>query len=284
MTRVDWIANAMPWAGSLIPSVMTFQNVQKLGFEPWQAVIIGAVVEGIGFVFIDTAINVYEANQAEIDAKLGNMKRSLFDVSFWIAVTGAAVYLLAVLMVNAILDSGDIWRKITLGLLSLFGVLGGVAVALRNQLWKRLLKIERLGQENQAERAKAEAQALEREREERAFAHHLEEEKLRQAHETEIKKIEEDSRRKIEKIHADSARKVTEQSPVGAGQSQQVPGDNAVTISRWPDVPDSDWEWVRDAPAIEIVKKYRIQGKDRERKARKWKEYAKEAIERRGTK
>ncbi len=227
MTKIDWVANTMPWAGSAIPSVMTFQNVQKLGFEPWQAFIIGAVVEGIGFVSITTAIDIYEANQAEREAQ--GTARSLFDTSFWVAIGGAAVYLAAVLLVNAILDGGDVWQKVTLALLSLFGVIGGVMVALRNQLSKRLAQFERLGQETRAEREaekkKAEDLALEREREERAFAHHMAEEKVRLEYETAMKKIEEESRRKIEKIRVEALRKVAEQSPEVTGETQTVTGE-----------------------------------------------------------
>jgi hypothetical protein len=279
MTTVDFVANTMPWAGSAIPAVMTYQNVQKLGFEWWQAAIIGLVVEGIGFVSITTAIDIYEANQAEREAQGA---RPLLDISFWVAIGGAAVYLTAVLFVNAILDGGDGWQKVTLALLSLFGVIGGVMVALRNQLGKRM---GRLIADEARKLRKAEEDEVEKRRvdeQQRAFAQHLEEEKLKLEHETELKNIEEESRRKIEKIHADTARKVAEQSPVRAGQGPQVPGENAVSVRRWPDVPVSDWSWVCDAPVSEIVKKYGLQGKDPERQARKWKEYAKEAIERRG--
>jgi hypothetical protein len=274
-TIVDYVASAMPWAGSAIPAVMTYQNVQKLGLLPWQAVVVGLVVEGMGFVCITTAIDIYEANQVE------RKSRELFDPAFWVAIAGAAVYLAAVLLVNAILDGGDAWQKVTLGLLSLFGVIGGIMIALRNQLGKRLVRLSTKMEIDTAEKQKAEALALEREREEREFAHHLEEEKLRLAHETDLKKIEEENLRKIEKIRAETLRKAPAQSPDSSGGSQKVTGGAAASVRRWPDVPEGDWEWIIKAPVSEIVKRYGIQGEDPKRQARTWKKYAKEAIEKR---
>jgi hypothetical protein len=143
-------------------------------------------------------------------------------------------------------------------------VVGGVMVALRNQLGKRRAKI------TQAEIDQQQAGA-----ESRAFEQRLEEEKLKLAHEAKLKRIEESSRLKIEKIKAEALRKVD-------GQSPEAPEKKAGSIRRWPEVPESDWEWIDQAPVGEIVRKYTILGKDPERQARTWKKYAREAIQKRG--
>jgi hypothetical protein len=214
------------------------------------------VVEGIGFVSITTALDIYEANQA---GQAKDPSRSIYDGAFWVAVSGTAMYLTAVLMVNAILHGGDGWQKLTLGLLSLFGVIGGVMVALRNQLHKR--RVATLASDRLAE---------ERERQDREHAWKLDEERLRMEHEERLRKIDSQAALRRAKVDAESLRKSSDQSPAAAGEQP-------VGVRRWPEVPESDWKWIASAPAQEIVKKYRIQGKDPERQARTWKKYAKEA-------
>jgi hypothetical protein len=296
ITAVDWVANMMPWAGSSVPAVMTYQNVQKLGFEPWQAVIIGAVVEGMGFVSITTMLDIYEANVAERQ-RAGDPSRPLFDGAFWVALGGAGVYLVAVLMVNAILDGGDGWQKLTLALLSLFGVVGGIMVALRNQLVKRqVLSAEAEGLRKQAEeRARLaaeqrEAEALEYQRmmAREALEHQrrMDAERLRLEHEEHAQKIEVEGRRKLEKVKADTIRKAAEESrivsaetPEGSGDGRRLSADAPAGHRRWSDIPASEYGWIAEAPVGAVVKKYGLTGKDPERLARTWKQYARDKKE-----
>jgi hypothetical protein len=296
ITAVDWVANMMPWAGSSVPAVMTFQNVQKLGFEPWQALVIGLVVEGMGFVSITTMLDIYEANVAERQ-KTGNPSRPLFDGAFWVALGGAGVYLVAVLMVNAILDGGDAWQKVTLALLSLFGVVGGIMVALRNQLGKRLVTNNQAAEEQkQAEERerlaaeKREAEALEHQRmmTREALEHQrrMDEERLRLEHEERAQKIEAESRRKLEKLKADGLRRAAEESrrvsaetPEGSGDGRILSAESPAGHRRWSDIPASEYGWISEAPVGEVVKKYQITGKDPERLARTWKTYARDKKE-----
>ena len=274
-TFVDRVAMAMPWAGSAIPAVMTFENVQKLGFEPWQAFIIGLVVEGIGFVSIATALDIYEANVAE---RLEKTSRPLFDGAFWVAVAGMTVYLVAVLLVNAILDDGNPWQKLTLALLSLFGVVGGVMVVLRNQLHKRLAASKDAVLERKQDDERNRAAAEKRESEEREHQWQMEQERLKLEHDENMKKIEADNLRKLEKIRADGLRKASAESPEPSGENPAVSGDEPVGHRRWGGIPESEYRWIADAPAGEIVKKYKLTGKDPERLARTWKKYAREGI------
>jgi hypothetical protein len=203
-----------------------------------------------------------------------------------VAVCAAGVYLVAILLVNAILDPGDVAHKITLGLLSIFGVLGGLLVGLRNHLGKRTAHLQTVGArqtyaEDEAKRqARADQERLfqlqvEREREERESARRLQEEKLRLEHEEKLAKIEAESRRKLAQVQADSLRVV---SPTPESKSEMPGEPQAVSASprRWADVPRSDWEWVAEAPVSAIVKKYQLSGKDPERTARQWKLYAKQ--------
>lgn len=297
MGFVDHVTNITPWAGSLVPTTLTVVNLQKnMGLELLPALLIGAVVEAVGFVAITTAVDLYELAKAEQALKPANgwaMKRDGLDQTFWVSVGAAGAYLVAVLLVNAILDPGDIAHKLTFGLLSIFGVLGGLLVGLRNHLGKRSAHLQEAGERQvQAEdEAKRQARAdherlfnlqVEREREERESARRLQEEKLRLEHEEKLAKIEAESRRKLAQVEAEIRRAVSaelESIPEIPGEPQAV----SAHPRRWADVPRSDWEWVSEAPVSEIVKKYQLSGKDPERTARQWKAYAKERLVSNGT-
>jgi hypothetical protein len=256
---VDLAANTMPWAGGLVPATMIYQNVQtRLGYTPGQALIVGIVVEVIGFVAVTTSIDIYEAMQKENDRK------SLIGLLL-ISITVSVVYLTVVLIVNSLLDDGNFLHQFGNGLLSMFGLLGGLLVALRNQLHKRI----KAGADLTA-RIEAEAQHADE------FQRQMEVERMHLEHETDLKKIDADNLRKIEKIRADSLRKASAQTPDGSGAGQKTTGDIADGHRRWKDIPESDYEWIENAPAGDIVKKYGLSGKDPKRQARAWKEYARE--------
>ena len=287
MTAVDFIANLMPWAGSLIPATLTVRNLQKnLQFTTPEALIVGAVVEGIGFVTIATAVDLYELNQAEQAESMDSWgPRQKTDGQFWVSLGGAVVYVLVVLAINALLESGDIIHKITLGLLSVFGVLGGLTVALRNQLEKRRIALDKrradlqarmLQQEPDARDAAQMRQAEEREERDRILALRLQREqdelehqrqlaaeKLRQQHELRMEKIAAEDRRRA----AESFRGLSGEQPMGSGDDPGTSGG----IRRFSEIPESDYEWLRTAPVKEVVAKYKITGKDPDRTARTWK-------------
>lgn len=297
MGFVDQVANVTPWAGSLVPTTLTVVNLQKnMGLELLPALMIGAVVEAIGFVAITTAVDLYELAKAEQAMKPNTTGwaavKPAMDQTFWISVGAAGAYLVAVLLVNAILDPGDAWHKLTLGLLSIFGVLGGLLVALRNHLGKRAVGLQEAGERQRQDEAEAKRQAqmererlfalqVEREREERALAQKLQEEKLHLEHAEKLAKIEAEKLRKLAQVEAESRRPSSPlHSAQGGGQSEDAgePETVSATPRRWPDVPRSDWEFISDAPVSEIVKKYKLSGKDPERTARQWKSYAKKGI------
>jgi hypothetical protein len=120
-------------------------------------------VEVIGFVSITTALDYYEQNVSENRPQ---------DGQFWVAVAGAGVYISVILLVNAILDGGTPEQKIATGLLCMMAVVGGLMVALRNQLQKR-------------RNASADWNAKEIEHQ-----HRMQEEDLRMRHEERMKRIE----------------------------------------------------------------------------------------------
>lgn len=195
---VDLVAGTMPWAGSLVPATITFQNLRNnMEMELVPALIISGVVEGMGFVTVATALDLYEQRQAE----LGEDGQARPGASMWVAVGGVVVYIVVVELVNAILSDGDLAHKATMGLLSTFGVLGGLMVALRNQLGKRRTALnEARVKREQAAQTKREQDQAEKDRllaleetvkaEEREFERKMKEEKLRLAHELKIKKME----------------------------------------------------------------------------------------------
>lgn len=244
---------AMPWAGGLVPATMTYHNARTvLGFQTWEAVLIGFVVEAIGFVTITTALDLWEQMQDEIAAW-----RSAAGISgmFRVALAGVLVYLVVVVAINAILDEGDIWHKITKGLMATFGLLGGLMVALRNQLGKRRAEMRaeeartRQATDQEVERQREEQQRLvayqaERERQEREFEQKMKAEKARQDHEFRLQKLAEKARKDAEKV-SESFEKVSE-------TAEKVPE----TFGKWRDwrkVPESEKKVIATLESSEKV-------------------------------
>lgn len=192
---VDGVALVMPWAGGLVPATLTYNNLVISGIDGWQALIVAGVVEGLGFVAVTTVIDFYEHNhtRAHVDA----------DGMFWIALGGAGLYWLAVFVINTFLDPAATAAKmITGGILSTFGVLGGVMVALRNQLGKRRQALELAESRARMERTRLSAADAEKGRMELEFDQKLKAEQLRFSHELEMEKQAAESARKLEKVRA----------------------------------------------------------------------------------
>jgi hypothetical protein len=287
---VDIVAFAMPWSGSLVPAIMTYRNAQKnLGFQPFEAIVIGVVVEGIGFVSITTALDYYEQNIADGKSQ---------DGQFWVAVGGAAMYVIVILLVNAILDGGSILQKIAMGLLSMMAVVGGLMVALRNQLGKRRELKAQMEADEKAAKEKLEADEIEkrekeqmlnfqREQDEINFQRKLMEQKLEdQRRERDAKREERLTEKRIEaELRLAESRKaevpVTENVAESSTNSQASDGKSL----RWSVLSDSDKQrviaimrqsraengknWKKSA-AVTVIAEFRLD----ERQAYKWLEYA----------
>lgn len=177
ITIIDRLALWLPALGGLVPASMTYHNsLTVLGFPFWQAALLGLVVEVIGFVAIATALDLLDLY-------------GLKSQQTWIAIIGTLVYLFVVVAINALLDEGGMLEKITKGLMASFGLLGGMMLALRNQMGKARSAMA------DGQRRADEALASERERqarieaEEREFERKLKEERLRQNHEIKLQKI-----------------------------------------------------------------------------------------------
>lgn len=305
ITIVDKLASWLPWLGGLLPAMLTYQNaLDELGFEVWEAGLLAVIVEAIGFVAIATALDLWEMYRDELDARYQSWNApsgtpAAVNGMFWVAAGGVLVYLFVVVSINAILDDGDAWHKITQGLMASFGLLGGLMVALRNQMAKRRMVLTNAKTRQDEQAADAKARQDEIEREEREHKRRMEEERLRLEHEERLRKLDEQSRRKLAKIEADGLRKVSTrgadgsgkspdgvgqspdaagQSPDGAGNSPDVAGDYPATRLRWSDVSPDDYRWIADAHPADIVKRYKLTGKDPERLARTWKQYARERL------
>jgi uncharacterized membrane protein len=253
---VDGVAMALPWAGGLVPATLTYQNLQVAGLEWWQAGVVAAVVEGMGFVTVTTVIDIYEHNRAEqavAQENSWNGSRPVFDGAFWIALGGAALYLLAVLVINTVLDGAASPAKlVTGGLLSTFGVLGGAMVALRNQLTKRrdaLALAESRKRQAEADReaharGERERQAqLQNEREREALAHQraLQAEELRMKHELNLRKLEEKAKKNAAKL-PEVSRELPGLPETSAKVAESVPA-HPETWKKWTDwrkLPESE--------------------------------------------
>jgi hypothetical protein len=258
---VDLVAGTMPWAGGLVPAVMTFRNVQKNlpQFGLVEAGLIGVVVEGIGFVTITTTLDIWEAHQEDIKAALRNQEpKPGMPAQFWVSLGGAVVYLVVVVSVNAILDDGNITQKVTMGLMSSFGLLGGLMVALRNQLTKKRQAIAQAVAEtfeaqkeqkrlDEEERERVWNLQIEREQQQLDFEQRIQEEKLRMDQQIKLKKLEEKSRKLSE-----SSKKLEESYPKVSEPAAKVPE----TFGKWHDwrkLPESEKKVVSTFESAEQV-------------------------------
>lgn len=79
------------------------------------------------------------------------------------------------------------------------------------------------------------------------------------------------------KLSGDSpvSEKAPGEMPEPIPEPAPAPGEREPVYKSWHEVPESDWPWIANAPASEIVKRYRLAGKDPERTARAWKKNAK---------
>jgi len=240
----DGVAMVLPWAGGLVPATLTYQNLQTAGLEWWQAAVVAGVVEGMGFVAVTTVIDVYEHNrseQATVKAITWNTgSGSVLNGAFWIAIGGTVLYLVAVLVINMALDPAASGAKVaTGGLLSTFGVLGGVMVALRNQLGQR-----------REERARQNQIHLDREQADREFTQKVKLEKLHLEQEFKLKKLEESFR----KVSA-KAEKVAETLQAGQEVAETF-HEHAETFRKWQDwrkVPESERKVIAKLETAEQV-------------------------------
>lgn len=271
---VDRVTLTLPFLGSLIPAIMTFESAsQQLKFHPVEAGIIGVVVAGLGFTGITTALDALE--------QLGPRSKQ-----FWVALAGTAVYVAAVLVVNAILGDGDITQKVALALLAVLADVGGVMVAVRKQLVAHQVTVDasnasRAKQAEADERERLEREQREwldreqREREEREHQRRMAEKEQELMHQQKLAQIEAESRRSLAQIRAEGRRRVPEKPP----EPVAPPGEQGPMYRSWAEVPRSDYEFIASAPVGEIVTHYRLGGKDPARTARAWKASAKAAMD-----
>jgi hypothetical protein len=288
ITFIDRLALWLPALGGLVPATLSYIHLEpRYGWFP--AGVVAVIVEFVGFVSIATALDIWEINQERLaeKAKHWGVTVSGLNGQFWAAMVGVIVYLVVVVSVNAILDdSGDTWLKVTNGLLSTFGLLGGLMLALRNQLGKQRIELAqaraRADQQDEQARVFQERLSLDKIEHDRR----MEAERLRLEHEERLRRMEEETRRKVARMETASRRKVAgnspdggENHPVNTGNSQDAPGTSPATRLRWSDVSPDDYRWIVDAHPAEIVKQYNITGKDPERLARTWKNYARTGLE-----
>jgi hypothetical protein len=149
---VDNLAATTPWLSPVVPAYIALQNMTEiLKFHLAVALIGAATVEFLGLATVYTLLALWDYNSTK---ELKDPKAPLPP-----AVATAAGYILVILVVNVILDSGPLVNKIAKALLSLLSVIGAVTLAVRAQHARRLEERgARLAQEAR-ERKAAEAQA-----------------------------------------------------------------------------------------------------------------------------
>jgi hypothetical protein len=152
-TLADLFSAYTPLLAPLIPAVIGFENVQTgLGFGLPLAFLYAVVVECLGLATTTTALQFRAWNQ-EHDK----------PAPYWLALATAGFYLLIVLLVNVLLDSGTFLQKFVKAAASTFSIVGAVTLALRNEQAKRVAEIEQAKLNEQAEKERLDAeQRLER--------------------------------------------------------------------------------------------------------------------------
>ena len=248
-TLVDRIAGSMALLGGLVPALMTFRNVQDhLGYDVVSAAVVAIVVEGIGFVTITTSLDALRAYQDAQEKSTASWMAAPnpSKAPLMISLIGVVIYLIVVVSVNAILDDGDIWAKISQGLMASFGLLGGLTVAIRNQLEKQAWAIaqteaaQKEREQQATARADRERQALQQQQAER------EKMRLEHEHQENLARIAEDARVKVAKAEAKKAGKLAESFSNSAESFQKVAGAGQKvpeTFGKWHDwrkLPESE--------------------------------------------
>lgn len=240
-TFVDRLAGGMALVGGFVPALMTFRNVQDhLNYDVVSAAVVAIVVEGIGFVTITTALDALRAYQDAQEKSTASWMAAPnpSKAPLMISLVGVVVYLIVVVTVNAILDDGDIWAKISQGLMASFGLLGGLTLAIRNQLDKQARAVaqanaDQKAREQQAsERADRDRQALQQQQAER------EKMRMEYEHQEKLAKIAEDGRAKVAKAEAKKAEKLAESFPNSPESFQKVARDGqkvSETFGKWHD-------------------------------------------------
>lgn len=229
---VDRVSFTLPWLGSLIPAVLIYKNTQSnLTFEWWEAGVTAVVMEGLGFSAITTALDIFEQLQADGKRWSGQLG---------IAVGGVALYLIVALLVNAFLDTGDWLRRVTLGLLTLLPVVGGLSVALRNQLGKREAAKALVDADAKTDKEREDAIRVQREQEEIdyqrklqadaiAFQQKLQADEIRLKHDLQVLKLQ----RRV----SESSQKVAKE-PVQAANTSNQPPETFGKWKSWNELPD----------------------------------------------
>lgn len=234
---VDTVAMTLPFAGSLIPAIMTFESTTRyLGFAPLEGGVIGVVVAGLGFTAITTALDVLE--------DLGPKSKQ-----FVAALCGTLVYLIAVLVVNAILGDADLVKKVALSLLALLAEVGGLMVGIRNQLGKfraakALADAQKLADEQNAKALKDAAAQDERDYQRKLNGEALENQRKIQAEElAHQRQMQADAQREaneLKRLRLQQALAKSQQVAETRSQVVESVHPYAETFGkwhRWPDVP-----------------------------------------------
>jgi hypothetical protein len=103
---VNFISVIIPWGVPLIPAVILFDHLIKIGWRPWVAFIAAAVVEGLGLATINTYFRFERHNKRYKDQKN--------KMPVWVVIVAYAWYLAIVLFVNVVFDivAGVSWERI----------------------------------------------------------------------------------------------------------------------------------------------------------------------------
>jgi hypothetical protein len=103
---VNFISVIIPWGVPLIPAVILFDHLIKIGWRPWVAFVAAAVVEGLGLATVNTYFRFERHNKRYKDQKN--------KMPVWVVIVAYVWYLVIVLFVNVVFDivAGVSWERI----------------------------------------------------------------------------------------------------------------------------------------------------------------------------
>lgn len=139
-SAVNLLSAVAPWGAPLAPAFMAFHSMRdRLGFDPWVALIIAGVIEILGLATVATTVEFWQHNRRRDNRAAEKQLPTLIPAAMFV------VYLLIVMTVNVLLEAPITWlytEVLARGLLTLLSVPAAVTLAIRTLRTDLLSAIE----------------------------------------------------------------------------------------------------------------------------------------------
>lgn len=240
------IAATVPWLASALPAWMAYDNmVRVLGIWEPVAFIGGLTVEGLGIATVNTAVKFWQYNEARVLAATANRKPTRKGKKADV--------------VKPVRDLAPVRAAVSMAAFYFVVVMTLNVVLDPGNGWHKtgkalLSMLAPVGAVTIALNAQ--------------FAGLLQ------------KTAERKARRVTGKAPGsiNNPGETPVDSPEPKPEPVKPPVEQGPVYRSWHEVPESEWRWIVDVPASDVVKRYRLPGKDPARTARDWKKHARERL------